>query len=171
MPTLKPHKEILLDIVFEASKFSIPYADLHVGEPRVNDDPERVGDTAVTITSLIPKKYTGSVVATFDKIDLEWIFATYLGIEHLSLQTRANSVHDLIPALQINYGMNVTEVDLIDDPITWEDNEAIVAMRASPDSMYYKGGILTEVIRPQLIGLSEIIQVTRLGGLNYPTTA
>lgn len=169
MSTLKPHKEILLDQIFAASDYEIPYDLLHVGNLRPNDNPEMVGDTAVTITSLDPKRWVGSVESTFDKLDLEWLFTQYLGIEHLILNTRGTTVHDLIPALQINYGMNVEEIDLYNDPIEWEDNEATVVVRAAPESMFYKGELLTIVIKPQLIPLSEVITTRNLGGLNYPT--
>lgn len=167
MSTLKPHKELLLDIIFAENKENIPYADLIVGEARVNDDPEKPGDTAVTIYSNNPKKYYGDVVATFDKLDLEAVFAS-IGLDTLHLITSATTVHGLIPALQTTYNMNVYESDLVDTPFTFENGEAVIALEAAPGSMFYKGQILAEVTRPVAIPLSELIRVQSLSGLNYP---
>jgi len=170
MSTLRPQKEILLDLIFVASDYEIPYDLLYVGDPRINDNPDMVGDTAVTITSLDQKRWTGSVVSTFDKLDLEWLFSQ-INLDTLELEAYAQTIHQLIPLLQLKYGFNVETDDLLDGPIEWTDGEAMVMLQASPDSLFYKGQILAEVIKPQLIPLSEVIRVTSLGGLHYPQTA
>lgn len=171
MSTLRPHKELILDVIFalnaEFITKPIPYDELALSSPRVNTDPDLVGDTIVTITSLNEKRYLGDVETTFDRLDLQAVFAT-IGLDSLELSSQADSVHGLIPELQETYNFSVYANDLIDDPVEFVDGKAHVVLTAASTSLFFKGEILVEVTAPAAVPLSSVIRNTTLSGLNYP---
>lgn len=168
MSTIKPHKEMVLDLILGLNKKTIPYADLIVGAPHPNLDETSEGDTEVIVTSNRPEKYYGDQSFTYDRWDLQALFAT-VGIDTLNITVRADSVHDLITTLQITYGLSVYAEDLVDSPVEYDGDTALVILEATPLSYFFKGTILCEVTMPVTLPLSDLIRITRLSGLNYPT--
>ena len=170
MSTIKPHKEMVLDLILGLNDSTIPYADLSVGAPHPNLDETLAGDTEVVVTSLRPDRYTGDQNFTYDRWDLQALFAT-VGIDNLEITARVDSVHEMIVALQTTYAFSVYAEDLVDHPAEYEGNTALVILEATPESYFFKGTILCEVTMPVTLPLSDLIRVTRLSGLNYPIPA
>lgn len=170
MSTFKPHPHLLIDLINAENNKAIPYSVLSLSAPTVNGDIEIDGDTLVTMTSTNTQLYTGSVVASYNRLNLQTLFAA-AEIQTLSVRTNAVSTHDLIPAIREAYGLSLFEDDILDTVIVYlGDGTAEVDLVAAPGSYIFTGQIQVAVAPPlpEEIALGEVLVVTVLNGLNYP---
>lgn len=171
MTTRPSHAVQLINQLNLVNGKSIDPRILTVGKPLPNTT-EDYGEVMVTL-SVVPgsKGYIGSQTTTYDRFDLETLFAT-IGVTELEFKGHnIASAHQLVAHLSEKYNWDIVADDVLDTPISLEDDMDIFELTATEDSLFYRGKISVIYTNDPGIPLSEVILVTQLTGFVPPTVA
>lgn len=167
MSVFKTHPQLLVDLINAENNSAVPYSALIVGTPVVNEDSAVAGDTTVRITAKENGPYDGYVVASYNRLDLQELFAT-ADIASLAVSANVQTTRQLVDAVREAYGIALFEEDVVDTPIEYlPDGTAQTVLTATEGSYIYRGEIGV-AISPVTAELSSVLSVTVLNGLNYP---
>lgn len=127
-------------------------------------------NTGIRLTAKAGSPYQGKRDLTYDRLNLATLNATNLpGFKCAAYN--ATTVHTLLPMLQYWTGIQFTTDDLEDDPLVDNgDNTQSVTLRAKAGSLGWIGSaplVITKGAAP----IDQLITVTSLNGLNYPTAS
>lgn len=125
-------------------------------------------NTGVRITAVPGSPYQGKRDLTYDRLNLGTLNATNLPGFKCSAYN-VTTVHGLLPMLQYWTGIHFTTADLEDDPLVDNgDNTQSVTLRAKAGSLGWIG-TAPLVVSKGAAPIDQLITVTSLNGLNYPT--
>ena len=86
------------------------------------------------------KPYSGQTRVFYDRLDFGQVFA------HTPLNTyaklrafRPTTIHELVPALNDYYGLNITPLDILDGPLELVNGVGQVVIKANPRSIGWRG--------------------------------
>lgn len=115
------------------------------------------------------KPYSGQTRVFYDRLDFGQVFA------HTPLNTyaklrafRPTTIHELVPALNDYYGLNITPLDIIDGPLELVNGVGQVVIKANPRSIGWRGEF-TVTIAPGDAKLEQWLTDTDLSGIEYPS--
>lgn len=113
--------------------------------------------------------YTGQTRIFYDRLDLAKVF------EHTPLNTyaklrafRPTKIHDLVPAINDCYGLNITTDDILDGDLNLTNGNGQVTIVANPRSLGWKGEVVMTVA-PGDAKLEQWMTDTDLEGIKYPS--
>lgn len=164
-----PSKEVLLALINSANGTSLATNQVTFGEPSVLElDPDGK-TTSVTVTAVPGSGYKGFEVVRYDRVDLADVLSIS-GISPSVVRSTETTVHELLPAINALYGINLSPEEVDDAPIapfTGELNETVnVDVVVKATSLAYTGSMQV-VLRSAEIALADIIVITALDGLTY----
>lgn len=115
------------------------------------------------------KPYSGQTRVFYDRLDFAQVMA------HTPLNTyaklrafRPTTIHELIPALNDYYGLNLTAADIVDGPLTLVNGTGQVVIQANPRSIGWRGEF-TVTVAPGDAKLEQWLTDTDLSGIEYPS--
>ena len=146
--------------------------DVVIGTPQVVEGTWQgqvtTHNTALRLTAKPGGQYQGTKVLTFDRLKLNELTAAHIPGFRISAYNK-DSVHDLIPMIAYWTGIHFTTDDLIDNPLTDNgDNTWTAILSAKPGSVGWIGNV-SVIVKKGSAPINEMVQVTSLPGLNYPT--
>lgn len=113
--------------------------------------------------------YTGQQRIFYDRLDLAKVF------EHTPLNTyaklrafRPTTIHDLVPAINDTYGLNITTADINDGELNLTAGSGQVTVVANPRSLGWIGQVTFTVV-PGDAKLELWMTDTDLEGISYPS--
>lgn len=171
MTTRPSHAVQLINQLNLVNGKSISPSILTVGKPQPNTT-GLYGEIMVEI-AVVPgnKQYVGSQFPAYDRFDLEQLFLT-IGVTELEFTGHnITSARPLVAHLSEKYNWDIVPEDVIDTPISLEDDMDIFELTADPDSLFYRGKITVIYTNDPGIPLSDVILVTQLSGFVPPTVA
>lgn len=126
-------------------------------------------NTGIRITAVQGSPYQGKRDLTYDRLNLATLTATNLPGFKCSAYN-VTKVHDLLPMLQYWTGIQFTTDDLENqDLVDNGDNTQTTTLKAKVGSLGWIGQA-TLVVSKGAAPIDQLITVTTLNGLNYPTT-
>lgn len=113
--------------------------------------------------------YAGQTRIYYDRLDFAKVF------EHTPLNTyaklrafRPTKIHDLVPAINDCYGLNITVNDILDGDLNLTNGNGQVTIVANPRSLGWKGQVVMTVA-PGDAKLEQWMTDTDLEGIAYPS--
>lgn len=135
----------------------------------ITPKPNTVKNSTTLLRVNTGKPYTGQTRVFYDRLDFAKVFA------HAPLNTyaklrvfRPSTIHDLVPALNDYYGLNITTVDIVDGPLTLTNGTGQAVIKATPSSLGWMGEF-TVTIAPGDAKLDKWLTDTDLAGVAYPS--
>ncbi|MNF82720.1 hypothetical protein D3C85_249470 [compost metagenome] len=164
--------EDFLAAINTANSTAFTAADVVIGTPQVVEGTWQgqvtTHNTALRLTAKAGGQYQGTKVLTFDRLKLNELTAAHIPGFRISAYNK-DSVHDLIPMIAYWTGIHFTTDDLIDNPLTDNgDNTWTAILSAKPGSIGWIGNV-SVIVKKGSAPINEMVQVTSLPGLNYPT--
>jgi hypothetical protein len=157
--------EILLEEINRRNGGVFIREDLSFGYPDVTEEFER--NTTLLVTATKDSPYEGSQRIWYDRVGMTETFQEQ-GVEEVLIDARgASTVHELIPAINETYGLNLGPQDLQDAELRFDTFPASFSIEASRDSWVWIGG-LDVVLVDGDVWLKYVITVTELNGLYGP---
>lgn len=155
-----------------ANSTAFTMADVIFGVPQVVEGTWQgqvtAHNSAVRVTAKAGSPYQGTKVLTYDRLKLNDLTADKLPGFKVSAYS-ATTVHTLLPMLQYWTGIQFTTADLVDSALTDNgDNTLTAVLAAQPGSLGWVGN-LSVIVTKGSAPIDELVQVTSLPGLNYPT--
>lgn len=170
----KDPKEIIFDLInFDNPGKTISSSVMGLGVPVAATGQNPVANTTLEVSALANSGYTGAVTVNYNRLALNGFIAA-AGISGALEIPVGDAVKfaDVIDEANTALGINMTADDYIDGDIgDWEGtpNETkIISIPANADSYVFLKS-LDITLTAEDIPLSEVITVTTLSGLNYPT--
>lgn len=159
--------QILVDLINATNATALTTTDITFTAPTVTSAGAK--NTAVTINAVALSGYTGTRDLTYDRVDLATIPGSRSNEFHLGSATTA---HDLIPALNAAYQLNLQVSDIENDALpvfsgTDPMEKEPFVLRAKTGSYIFRGS-LTLSIDGNDVDLATLITTTELNGLFYP---
>lgn len=156
-----------------ANSTAFTAADVVFGVPQVVEGTWQgqvtTHNTALRVTAKDGGAYQGTKVLTYDRLKLNDLIDANIPGFKVSAYT-ADTVYTLFPMIQYWTGIQFTTDDLNDAPLVDNgDNTMTAVLSAKPGSVGWIGN-LSIVVTKGSAPIDELIQVTALPGLNYPTT-
>ena len=121
-------------------------------------------NSAIRATGVGPT-YQGNVVVLYDRLDLGQL-ANLPGIQNLAVNN-PSTTYDILPDLYYYTGIQFTEADLQDLPITLTDGAGQVQLSADPNSIGWQGSVMLNVVAGGT-PIDVALAVPQMAGLNYP---
>lgn len=155
-----------------ANSTAFTAADVDFGVPQVVEGiwqgQNTAHNSALRITAKAGGAYQGTKVLTYDRLKLNDLTAANIPGFKVSAYT-ANTVYTLFPMIQYWTGIQFTSDDLIDSPLVDNgDNTFTAVLSAKPGSIGWIGNLSITVTKGSA-PIDELLTVTSLPGLNYPT--
>jgi hypothetical protein len=126
-------------------------------------------NTELTVTAAEGSGYSGSVVVTYNRVNLATIPTIAAAPAEFPLGN-ATTLKDLIPEFNAKYGVNLTDDDFVDAPIPeftgGLNEEHTIQLVAKADSLIYIGSV-DIVVQGEDIPLGSVVTNTALNGLVY----
>jgi len=170
----KAPKEIIFDLInFDNPGKTISSTVMGLGVPQAATGQNPVANTTLEVSALPNSGYTGEVAVNYNRLALDGFIAAagITGALEIPVGDAAKFA-DLIDEINTALGINLTADDYIDGDIgDWEGtpNETkIIQIPADADSYVFLES-LSVTLTAEDIPLSDVITVTTLSGLNYPT--
>ena len=141
--------------------------DLSFGVPEVNDSGNG-RDTKITIASANPSKYTGEVVAYYNRLSIPLLFKNISPVLQKSvIPAEATTARDLVSLINAKYGTTFEPEDIVTTPFTLDNPPVDLSFTATAESLAYKGSTVV-VLAADGKPLPDVFPVTLLSGLDYP---
>lgn len=159
--------QILCDLINSANATALVPADITFSAPAVQASGNR--NTGVTITAVNGRGYKGFRDLTYDRVDLATVPGSRSNEFNLG---SAVTAHDLLPAINAMYGINLQAEDVENDTLpvfngTDPLEKEPFTLRAKAGSYIFRGSLLLSIDGND-VDLANIITVTELNGLSYP---
>ncbi|QXO10937.1 hypothetical protein pEaSNUABM54_00111 [Erwinia phage pEa_SNUABM_54] len=123
-------------------------------------------NTAIRITANAGATWTGTNVFLYNRLDLNDL-VTMIGDRIKGPQP--DTTAKLASAFNTVYGLNFVPGDIVDQPITYENEVAQVTLKAAPDSLGWIGEWTFFLTKGDDV-LDDIVQKTSLDGIVYPVS-
>lgn len=113
--------------------------------------------------------YTGQTRIFYDRLDLAAVFANTPLNTYAKLRAfRPTTIHDLVPAINDCYGLNITTADIVDGQLELTNGSGQVTIVANTRSLGWKGQVVMTVA-PGDAKLEQWMTDTDLEGIKYPS--
>lgn len=159
----------LLEVIERENGVTLDPADYDFGTPTPATPPEGSSasyNTQIAITANnVAAPYAGSIELFYNRLDL-----ADLG-DMVSMYIRSplsTTTHDIIPALNRRFGLNLTQADIVLRDTIAEEGYKTAQLTATEGSIGWIGEITVSVAEGDVL-LEDHLVNTALGGLNYPT--
>lgn len=155
-----------------ANSTAFTAADITFGVPQVVEGTWQgqvtSHNSAMRVTAKAGGAYQGTKVLTYDRLKLNDLVSANIPGFKVSAYT-ATTIYTLFPMLQYWTGIQFTTDDLNDGPLVDNgDNTMTAVLSAKPGSIGWIGN-LSIIVTKGSAPIDEMVQVTALPGLNYPT--
>ena len=160
---------VLLELINHDNGTSLPQSAITFGTPTVAAGENASGlITNVTAFAASGSGYSGSQNFTYNRVDLGFMLVNEPG---LLIETEVTSVHELLPALNAAFGINLEASDVVDAviPATQPNVNTPVTITATNGSLVWAKSVTINVTKP-LVDLATVLTRTTLNGL-YPPAA
>jgi len=126
-------------------------------------------NTAVRVSADPSSIFQGTVVVTYDRLDL----ASIIKVGGFIIRAdHPDSAHDLLDGLATYNGLNFTVDDIEDSPVTDNGNGTYtVTLTAKAGSYGWMGSVLIENFGQGGAPLDRVLSGSDMPGLNYPTSS
>lgn len=167
-------KAIVFDLIaFDNPSKPINATVVDLGVATIATGASPPANTELEVTSKAGSGYTGAVVVHYNRLAIQGFIAAAGIVGDLILPVGdAVKYADLLPEINTALGIQIPLEDIVDGDIgTWAGtpNETkVIQIHTNADSYVYTG-TLTLTVMAEDIALDQVITVTTLSGLNYPT--
>ena len=135
----------------------------------MNPQPTTTKNTAVTLSAAAGSPYSGQVQVYYDRLSFATVFANTPVNTYAKLRAfRPSTIHDLIPALNDYYGLELSADDIEDGPLSLVDGVGSATIIAKPGSWTWTDSFSVS-IQPGDLYLDVAMTVTDLNGVQYPS--
>jgi len=170
---MQESKRSLLNYINAKNATTLAMTDVEFSAPSVINGTWRgvanPHNTAVRLTASATSIYQGTVVVTYDRLDLKEI----IKIGGFTLRAdHPTSAHQLMDTLATYNGLNFTTDDIEDSPVTDNGNGTYtVTLTAKPGSYGWVGSVTIENFGQGGAPLDRVLSANDMPGLNYPTSS
>lgn len=135
----------------------------------MNPQPSTSKNTAVTLRAAANSPYSGQVQVYYDRLSFATVFSSTPVNTYAKLRAfHPARIHDLIPALNDYYGLELTTDDIEDGELTLTDGIGSAVIKAKAGSLTWTDAF-TVSIAPGDLYLDKAMTVTDLNGVQYPS--
>lgn len=135
----------------------------------MNPQPTTTKNTAVTLSAAAGSPYSGQVQVCYDRLSFATVFANTPVNTYAKLRAfHPSTIHDLIPALNDYYGLELSTDDIEDGALSLVDGVGSATIIAKPGSWTWTDSFSVS-IQPGDLYLSTAMTVTDLNGVQYPS--
>lgn len=164
-------KQVMLDLINADNGSALTDALLDFGLPTAATGQTPARNTELTVTAKAGSGYTGSVVVTYNRLNLNTGILVPSGKDATFVKGDAVKISDIVPELNALLNINLTADDYVDGDLPsfvgGIPNETLdVSVVAKADSLCYIGSLVFHM-KSEEIELSSVITVTQLNGLTY----
>lgn len=160
----KSEIEVLVDRINQVNFTNIDYRTIEVGVPNVVSTGGP--NTSITVTGKPNSGINGSAVLRYNRKNIDLV----IGSKNKTFtKDAAVTTKDLVPKINIEYGINLGEEDVVDVALpafpTNAPNQTITfTLNISPGSLLYAGNVIL-TLRSNDVNLSDIITHLDLGNI------
>ncbi len=167
MTLAKSSKALVIDAINEQSGSKFKVTDLTFEVPQVVSEKDR--NTKVRVTATESSKAFGSMNIWYDRLDIARLFE--ISSIEVELHTaQVNSTKDLLPELNLLYGLGLEAEDIVDEQLVTDDRPINAEIKMQPTCLAFTGTLLVTLV-DGLVSLESIITQPVLDGLKYPDPA
>lgn len=170
----KAPDQIVIDLIaFDNPSKPITLSLVQLGIPTAATGASPPANTELEVAAKAGSGYSGAVVVTYDRLSADGFIAA-AGITGDLILPVGDALRfaDLIDEINTALGINLTAADYVDGDIgAWAGtpNETkIITIVMDANSLVFQGS-LHVTLHADDIPLSQVITVTTLSGLNFPT--
>lgn len=151
------------------NNIALKIADVVFQAPAVASGGVTTKNTSVVLRAAPAAPYTDSVQVYYNRLDFGVVFAhTPINTYAKCRAFRPARIHDLIPAINMTYGTELSTIDIVDGPLTLENGNGTALIKAAPTSFTWIGEF-TLTIAPGDMILEREVTKTDLNGIQYPS--
>lgn len=173
MPLFQKTEVAILKSINTRNSLNLTLDDITFGTPTAVADmvpaPVTTKNTSVVVTARPGARYLGSVRVNYDRADFSQIFASTPLNTYAKLRAfRPSTIHDLIPALNDHYGLQLTKADIEDGALSLANGEGTAVIQAKATSLGWRGAFTVTIV-PGDAKLEDWLLDTDLAGVPYPS--